>query len=117
MSHHSVLQRPPANCGNMVASAFVAPVTIEQHTIEEKSREDTIANYTRKWTATKEFSKTCSICLDTMQGGDEVVTLPCFHVFHGKCVADWLIRNEDMACPECDRCIYAPPIESTFSHR
>ena len=91
MSHHSVLQRPPANCGNMVESAFVAPVTIEQHTIEEKSREDTIANYTRKWTATKEFSKTCSISLDTMQGGDEVVTLPCFHVFHGKCVADWLI--------------------------
>lgn len=103
MSHHSVLERQTVNC-----NYSVEPTSETHRTIERKSREETIANFTRTWTTTRELSKMCSICLDTMQSGDEVITLPCFHVFHRKCVADWLIRNEDMACPECDRCIYAP---------
>ena len=43
----------------------------------------------------------CSICMDSVSKGDEVVELPCKHWFHGDCVGAWL-REHD-TCPQCRR--------------
>jgi E3 ubiquitin-protein ligase RNF115/126 len=41
----------------------------------------------------------CSVCMDDVQLGDEVVSLPCSHWFHETCVGLWL--SEHNTCPIC----------------
>ncbi|KAL3745899.1 hypothetical protein ACJRO7_014922 [Eucalyptus globulus] len=44
----------------------------------------------------------CCICLEEFEGGREkVVEIPCSHLFHNKCIVEWLKRNN--SCPLC-RC-------------
>eukprot|EP00494_Astrolonche_serrata_P028539 UN28806 len=45
-------------------------------------------------------SQSCSICLDTLKNNDLIRTLNCLHVFHKKCVDQWLL-NEKKTCPLC----------------
>jgi E3 ubiquitin-protein ligase RNF115/126 len=42
---------------------------------------------------------TCSICMDNVELGAEVMTLPCNHWFHENCVVTWLKEHE--TCPHC----------------
>lgn len=42
---------------------------------------------------------TCSICMEDIEAGTTVSTLPCEHRFHRQCVEDWLLRKP--ACPMC----------------
>ena len=41
----------------------------------------------------------CSVCMDTVEIGDEVTVLPCRHWFHGECVGAWLKEHD--TCPHC----------------
>lgn len=41
----------------------------------------------------------CSVCMDDVFQGDEVVVLPCNHWFHEACAAAWL--SEHNTCPIC----------------
>jgi len=41
----------------------------------------------------------CQICMEDFEDGDELRTLPCFHLFHAKCVDKWLKVNS--ICPTC----------------
>lgn len=41
----------------------------------------------------------CLICLEEFGDGDDVMTLPCLHIYHKKCVEQWLGR--DNSCPVC----------------
>ena len=41
----------------------------------------------------------CTICIDDVSLGDEVVVLPCKHWFHDECVVLWL--KEHNTCPIC----------------
>ncbi|KAK4112144.1 hypothetical protein N656DRAFT_798492 [Canariomyces notabilis] len=41
----------------------------------------------------------CTICIDEINKGDEVVVLPCKHWYHGECVVLWL--KEHNTCPIC----------------
>ena len=43
--------------------------------------------------------KNCIICLEDFKVGDEVIYLPCLHVFHKDCILDWLKSHDD--CPMC----------------
>ena len=47
----------------------------------------------------KNVDKTCSICLEEFIIGKTIVTLPCFHFFHVKCISDWLKKQN--YCPIC----------------
>mmetsp|Transcript_1471 Transcript_1471/g.2106 ORF Transcript_1471/g.2106 Transcript_1471/m.2106 type:complete len:263 (-) Transcript_1471:222-1010(-) len=42
---------------------------------------------------------TCGVCLEDFCEGDSIRELPCFHVFHAKCVDPWLLKNT--TCPFC----------------
>lgn len=48
----------------------------------------------------------CTICIDSMNKGDEAVVLPCKHWFHGECVTMWL--KEHNTCPICRTPIEGP---------
>ena len=41
----------------------------------------------------------CSVCMDNVEIGDEVTTLPCKHWFHEQCVGIWLKEHD--TCPHC----------------
>jgi hypothetical protein len=41
----------------------------------------------------------CTVCLDEMEIGARVVTLPCAHLYHIECIGEWL-RNKTV-CPQC----------------
>jgi E3 ubiquitin-protein ligase RNF115/126 len=46
-----------------------------------------------------ELKAECSVCMDDVTVGDEVVVLPCTHWFHEACATAWL--NEHNTCPIC----------------
>eukprot|EP00929_Paragymnodinium_shiwhaense_P027485 TRINITY_DN16124_c0_g1_i2.p1 TRINITY_DN16124_c0_g1~~TRINITY_DN16124_c0_g1_i2.p1 ORF type:complete len:266 (+),score=58.81 TRINITY_DN16124_c0_g1_i2:110-907(+) len=41
----------------------------------------------------------CLICIEDFAAGEEVVTLPCRHLFHADCAREWL--KVKLACPTC----------------
>ena len=44
----------------------------------------------------------CSICLDPYVKKQNIILLPCNHVFHSKCIKEWIAKNEE--CPTCPNC-------------
>ena len=43
--------------------------------------------------------RSCCICLAEFEIGDDVKTLPCFHVYHDPCISRWL--QQSTQCPTC----------------
>ncbi|XP_030458814.1 uncharacterized protein LOC115679369 [Syzygium oleosum] len=41
----------------------------------------------------------CCICLEELNGADKVMEIPCSHLFHSKCIVEWLEAND--SCPLC----------------
>jgi hypothetical protein len=61
-----------------------------------------------------ECSKECSICYDEYDGNDvQVIMLGCFHIFHSKCILDWLKRN--FTCPNCREHVRIPFLQKIQS--
>jgi hypothetical protein len=46
-------------------------------------------------------AKTCSICLEEFEDGDELKFLWCLHRFHKKCIDQWLDKHTN--CPVCKK--------------
>ncbi|KAK7958130.1 hypothetical protein PG996_010426 [Apiospora saccharicola] len=65
--------------------------------------EDTISRLPRKKLDEQmlgpELKGECTICIDDVGLGDEVIVLPCKHWFHDECVVLWL--KEHNTCPIC----------------
>ncbi|KAG6788320.1 hypothetical protein POTOM_004384 [Populus tomentosa] len=49
----------------------------------------------------------CPVCLETISTGSEAKRMPCFHIYHGKCIVEWLMNSN--TCPVCR---YQMPTES-----
>ena len=45
-------------------------------------------------------NKRCIICLEDFKNDDKIIYLPCFHLFHEKCITDWINMNKGF-CPLC----------------
>ena len=45
-----------------------------------------------------EQNKKCVICLEDFKNDDKSIYLPCFHLFHEKCIADWINMKKGF-CP------------------
>eukprot|EP00929_Paragymnodinium_shiwhaense_P062599 TRINITY_DN31252_c0_g1_i2.p1 TRINITY_DN31252_c0_g1~~TRINITY_DN31252_c0_g1_i2.p1 ORF type:complete len:208 (-),score=46.58 TRINITY_DN31252_c0_g1_i2:187-810(-) len=43
--------------------------------------------------------KECELCLEDYVAGDELLRLPCMHLFHASCVSEWLRKSG--TCPVC----------------
>lgn len=55
----------------------------------------------------RDLDDECHLCLETMKRGDDVMVLPCQHLFHSSCVKE-LIIHQHIVCPLCRKSI---PIE------
>jgi hypothetical protein len=47
----------------------------------------------------QDFEEDCIICPDKLNNGDEIMYLPCAHVFHKKCIKEWFKKSN--TCPCC----------------
>lgn len=43
--------------------------------------------------------RNCVICLEDFKTGDKAIILPCIHIFHNKCIKNWLKTQN--SCPIC----------------
>lgn len=64
----------------------------------------------RKYHVGKEVCDACAICVEDFQEGSDVRVLPCDHVFHPKCVDEWL-SNHSSLCPLCKLDVSQKPNE------
>jgi hypothetical protein len=75
--------------------------------INEKKKESLLESILLHYTSVHTLENTkencCSICLDNMEKGEIIRSLPCFHMYHSKCIDDWLFRNKNKSpiCPDC----------------
>ncbi len=46
-----------------------------------------------------EEQKSCVVCQEEFQDGQDVAHLPCIHIFHQKCLVEWLEQKK--TCPIC----------------
>lgn len=53
-------------------------------------------------------SDECPICLQAMEGDEEVVLLPCRHALHRECAAAWLQKCRNLRCARCPTCRSVP---------
>ena len=53
----------------------------------------------------KAVSRHCAVCIDDLDEGDSVTTLPCGHQFHTDCVLPWLTERQSK-CPLCKFDVY-----------
>ncbi|XP_046975434.1 probable E3 ubiquitin-protein ligase RHY1A isoform X2 [Vanessa cardui] len=52
----------------------------------------------RSWTLEE-----CSICFEVILRDQEIMSLPCTHNFHTKCILPWL--QEQQTCPNCRKSV------------
>jgi E3 ubiquitin-protein ligase RNF115/126 len=41
----------------------------------------------------------CAICISDIVKNEETILLPCGHMYHSKCIVEWL--NQNNKCPVC----------------
>ena len=50
---------------------------------------------------TKRFqTSVCSVCQENYKHNQKITTLPCSHLFHRRCIKEWLTKNS-VFCPLC----------------
>ena len=45
----------------------------------------------------------CIICLEQMLVDDKVKILDCGHMYHYKCIDDWIKKKKEQNCPICSK--------------
>jgi len=84
------LQTPKAEmCDNIVqwSEERKEPLTLEEL---DKQKSDSTVGY---------LHDECPICLASFDEGNDLMALPCAHLFCQKCITDWL--SHDRSCPIC----------------
>jgi E3 ubiquitin-protein ligase RNF13 len=56
----------------------------------------------RRYDPATDITQTCSICLEDFKNSEKIRILPCDHIFHPKCVDEWL-QNWNRTCPLCKK--------------
>ncbi|CAK9302138.1 unnamed protein product [Gordionus sp. m RMFG-2023] len=52
-----------------------------------------------KYDDLNKIDKECVICMVEFVKDEEIRYLPCMHIYHSKCIDDWLMRS--FTCPSC----------------
>jgi len=56
----------------------------------------------------------CTICIENLETNERVIKLKCEHMFHPKCINQWINIHE--RCPNCNLDVYNNDIESNLLH-
>eukprot|EP00752_Nemacystus_decipiens_P008319 g7436.t1 len=49
----------------------------------------------------EEATGSCIICFGDFTSGEELCRLPCLHLYHAKCIDEWLDGDNHRCCPLC----------------
>ena len=62
-----------------------------------------------------EYGGGCSICLENFNKKSKVSITICKHVFHYKCIKDWLYKNAaNPKCPNCNKEVLSEEVEGEW---
>ena len=56
----------------------------------------------KKYKLENNLEDKCSICLDSMEKDQEIMELPCKHIYHSKCINEYLTKYS-YKCPFCKK--------------
>lgn len=56
-----------------------------------------------------ETPTSCSVCLEEFRLTDDVMVLPCYHVFHDVCALTWFSEKSVPTCPLCLQAVLSHP--------
>mmetsp|Transcript_135840 Transcript_135840/g.421983 ORF Transcript_135840/g.421983 Transcript_135840/m.421983 type:complete len:150 (-) Transcript_135840:187-636(-) len=73
----------------------------EQAAAEVRAAEVLSALPRSRWDAAAQGDTECALCLEEYTQGEEVLKLPCGHLFHETCVGPWFAKS--LLCPLCQR--------------
>ncbi|KAL6861443.1 hypothetical protein ACP4OV_017143 [Aristida adscensionis] len=79
---------------------------------ESRGLSDELISYLDRWKYKSGFFSRkpnhddCPICMDTFGRGDILITLPCKHEYHARCITKWLKTNK--TCPVCKYEVFGP---------
>ena len=80
------------NLYNLANNNFVGPIKSDLLNVLPENRISDINKL-------NEENKKCLICLDEYVNNDNVIYLPCFHIFHKNCIIQWIKKHAN--CPLC----------------
>lgn len=69
--------------------------------LQKKSRNILQTHLITKENSNQLLEQDCSVCLESFQENDPLITLSCKHTFHENCIRVWLQDNEHNNCPIC----------------
>ncbi|KAI5189794.1 hypothetical protein NECID01_0700 [Nematocida sp. AWRm77] len=104
-SHPFLAQEPPSN-----GIVFTVIYYIEDEPKKPKAVSIEELDKTSPEEKALEKKSDCSICLEGINTGDAVRTLQCKHMFHSKCVSEWLTQYAN-ECPMCRKAAVDVPEE------
>lgn len=98
-SHDSRRTRRDTNTTSTINEIDEVIVTVVEEDIEET--ENTVSLHNIDADFILKFNSECPICLDDIQGSENVYALNCDHVYHEKCIIQWFQRSRKLQCPLC----------------
>ena len=92
------------NIFNDIINRFSRYLNIIRSGNQNHGVEDDIMNYLepsklKDVSKLEDDKKNCVICMEDFKIGDEVLFIPCLHVFHKNCIIEWFKDHND--CPVC----------------
>ncbi|CAK0903537.1 unnamed protein product, partial [Prorocentrum cordatum] len=101
-----VTQAPRRSAADLAGASRLLPLAVLQALVREQhgnpahgSDIDALPTRTLQGIGHLGEQTKCLICLEDFGDGDDVMTLPCLHIYHKKCVEQWL--GCDNSCPVC----------------
>lgn len=93
----------PVHKYKVVGPQSVGPSVLQQasSSASVEKKKDTVDDEEKRVNnnETSDDDLTCSVCLEQVNAGEHVRTLPCLHQFHVNCIDPWL--RQQGTCPVC----------------
>lgn len=74
-------------------------IEYQHNPVDQKIIEDLTESIIKDTSKLSSENKSCLICLEEYHNGEKAIFLPCVHIFHPKCIKEWLTKQN--SCPIC----------------